>query len=159
MVHHGRHTDGHEGPVVVFLIGMRVNRWRAVTTWWPALAAMPRMLRELGQDPGAGLLGYRTVLGAGGPMVVQYWRDLDSLIGYAHDVDGAHRPAWRAFHERARRSRGAVGVWHETYVVPAGGHETVYNDMPVSGLAAAMRHHPVRPRTETARGRLARVAG
>lgn len=154
-IHRGRFTDGHPDGVVVFLIGLRINRWWSLRHWWPAFVAMPRMLRELDATPGSGLLGYRLLLGAGGPTVVQYWRDLDALLAYATDVDREHRPAWRAFNERARRSAGAAGIWHETYAVPAGGHESMYVDMPVSGLAAATRHVPVAARGDRARDRLA----
>lgn len=156
--HSGRFTDGGREALVVFLIGMRVNRWRAVRAWWPTMTAMPRMLRELSQDPRSGLLGYRLLIGAGGPYVVQYWRDLDALLAYAHDPEQQHRPAWRDFNTRARESHGAVGIWHETYAVPAGAHESMYVDMPVTGLAAATSHVPVGRRTDTARDRLIRAA-
>lgn len=154
-IRRGRHTDGHEGGLVVFLIGMRVNRWRAVRAWWRPFTAMPRMLRELGAEPGSGLLGHRMLLGADGPVVVQYWRSAADLIAYAQDPRGEHRSAWREFHERARRSGGAVGIWHETYQVAPGAHESVYVDLPVSGLAAATSHVPVAMRGESARARLA----
>ena len=134
-----RWTHQDDGTrVVVFLIGMRVNRWRRVRAWWPVLTAMPRMLRELYADPASGLLGHRLLLGAGGPVVVQYWRDRDSLFAYARDPGRQHRPAWQRFNAAARTSGGAVGIWHETFDVPAGGSESIYVDMPVSGLAAAL---------------------
>jgi hypothetical protein len=155
----GRWTDGHDGEVVVFLIGMRVNRpWR-VDLWLPVFTAMPRMVAELSRDASRGFLGARTTVGAGGPLLVQYWRSADDLQAYAADPEGLHRPAWTAFHRRARTARGAVGIWHETYVVPAGAHETIYADMPPTGLAAAVGSVPVGRGTERARQRLARPAG
>jgi hypothetical protein len=42
----GRHTTD-VGDDVVVLIGMRINRPRQVRRWWPVLAAMPRMIKEL----------------------------------------------------------------------------------------------------------------
>lgn len=36
-----------------------------------------------------------------------------------------------------------VGIWHETYAVPAGGHESVYVGMPITGLAAATTSLPI----------------
>lgn len=157
-IERGRFTDGHDGEVVVFLIGMRVNRWWALRSWWPAFAAMPRMLRELAADPGSGLLGHRMLLGAGGPLVVQYWSSLESLLAYAHDPRAEHRPAWRAFNEQARRSGGAVGIWHETYRVAPGAHETMYVDLPPGGLAAATSRVPAGQRGHSARERLSRAA-
>jgi hypothetical protein len=130
------HRDDGTG-VVVFLIGMRVNRWRRVRAWWPVFTAMPRMLRELYADPASGLLGHRMTLSADGPLVVQYWRDREHLTAYARDPGRGHRPAWQRFNASARASEGAVGIWHETFDVPAGASESIYVDMPLRGLAAA----------------------
>ena len=159
-----RTTHGHHGEIVVFLIGMRVRRWWRPDQWLPTLAAMGPMLTELyaakaafergdGADPG--FLGARSFVGAGGPMVVQYWRSTEHLYAYASDPEAKHRPAWRAFNARARRVPGAVGVWHETYAVPARGHESIYVDMPVVGLAEATSSVPVGRRGERAPERLA----
>jgi Domain of unknown function (DUF4188) len=131
-----RHSDDGTG-VVVFLIGMRVNRWQRVRAWWPVFTAMPRMLGELYADPASGLLAHRLTLSADGPLVVQYWRDRESLMAYARDPGKGHRPAWQRFNAAARASGGAVGIWHETYEVPSGASESVYVDMPLRGLAAA----------------------
>ena len=139
----GRRTHAHDGGIVVFLVGMRVNRpWRP-DLWGPVFVAMPRMLAELQREPARGLLGAQLLLGGGGPLVVQHWRSTADLHAYAADPAGEHRPAWTAFNRRARAARGAVGIWHETYAVPAGGHESVYVDMPVTGLAAATSAAPV----------------
>jgi hypothetical protein len=149
----GRRTHAHTGDLTVFLIGMRINRpWRP-DAWLPVLAAMPRMLAELARDPDSGFLGARTVLGPGGPTVVQYWRRPEDVYRYARDRDRAHRPAWAVFHRRARRVPGAVGVWHETYEVARA--ETVYVDVPDVGLAAVGGSRPVTGRTDTAAQRLA----
>lgn len=138
----GRWTHQHDGDVVVFLIGMRVNQWWRLRQWWPVFVAMPRMLRELYDDPGSGLLGHRLLIGAGGPVVVQYWSDAERLVAYARAADRKHRPAWQRFNAGARTADGAVGIWHETYVVPAGSHESIYVATPVAGLAAATASVP-----------------
>jgi hypothetical protein len=120
---------------VVFMIGMRINRLRAVKEWWPVAAAMPKMLRELAQDPELGLLGARGLYDPPrGITMIQYWRSTEALQAFASDPNHTHRPAWTAFF-RAAYKGGAVGVWHETYVL--GGHESVYVNMPVFGLGAA----------------------
>src|SRR4051812_29840129 len=104
----GRMTHEHDGELVVFLIGMRINRpWRP-DLWLPVFGAMPKMLAELSRDPESGLLGYRLVLGAGGPTVVQYWSAVDKLYAYASQPDAEPRPAWTAFNQRARRAPGTV---------------------------------------------------
>jgi len=137
MARTGRWTHDDAEGVVVFLIGMKVNRWRSVRAWWPVFSAMPRMLGELSADPDSGLLGHQMLIGRGGPLVVQYWRDREHLLAYSRDPDHLHRPAWQRFNAAARASDGAVGIWHETYDVPAGGTESVYVDVPVMGLAEA----------------------
>jgi hypothetical protein len=148
----GRMTHDYDGDLVVFLIGMRINSpWRP-DLWLPVFFAMPAMLAELSKDKDSGLLGYRLTFGAGGPLLVQYWNSHEKLYGYASDRNAAHRPAWAAFNRRARKAPGAVGIWHETYVVERA--ETIYAGMPVSGLAAATSLVPVARRGETAAERL-----
>ncbi|WP_019355789.1 DUF4188 domain-containing protein [Streptomyces sp. AA1529] len=159
-VQHGRRTSGTEGGVTVFLIGMRINRFRALRHWLPVFTAMPRMLRELRADAAAGLLASRVV--TSGPRefaVIQYWESTDKLLAYAADSTRAHRPAWAAFNRRAREGRGAVGSWHETYAVPAGAHESIYFDMPLYGLAAAHGSAPVTPQRDRAAQRLSSASG
>ncbi|UNO39746.1 DUF4188 domain-containing protein [Streptomyces sp. MST-110588] len=152
----GRVTAAAEGEVVVFLIGMRINALWAVHRWLPVLAAMPRMLRELRRDPAAGLRGIRPL---GGGLrafgVVQYWESREKLLAYAADRDKEHRPAWTEFNRRARDGRGRVGIWHETFAVPAGAYESIYVAMPPSGLGRAYGTVPVGRRGERAADRLA----
>lgn len=156
----GRRTADADGEVVVFLVGMRINRFRAVRGWLPALRAMPRMLRELTADPDSGMLGYRFVLR--GPRefaVLQYWSSARELLAYATAADREHRPAWTEFNRRARNGKGEVGIWHETYAVPAGGYENIYVDMPERGLGAAHGTVPVGRRGDRAAARLATHTG
>lgn len=154
----GKWTHDLDGGVVVFLVGMRINKPLRVRGWLPAFRAMPRMLRELQADPSSGFLGAtQALVRGGGLMVVTYWRDMESLIAYAHAQDHEHRPAWAAFNRAARDAGGAAGIWHETYVVPKGAHESLYVDMPTQGIVAATTPQQVTPRRESARSRMARV--
>jgi hypothetical protein len=41
-----------EADVVVFLIGMRINKLWKFWKWLPVVSAMPRMLKELAATPG-----------------------------------------------------------------------------------------------------------
>lgn len=66
----GRWTAQTDGDVVVFLIGMRINDWRAVRQWWPVFTAMPKMLREQAADNDSGMLGYRLLFAGPG---VRWW--------------------------------------------------------------------------------------
>lgn len=152
----GRMTHHHEGELVVFLIGMRINRiWRP-DKWIPTALAMGPMIAELSRDPDSGLLGWRMSLGLRGPILVQYWSSHDKLYAYAGDAAQHHRPAWLAYYRRARKAAGAVGVWHETYAVARA--ESMYVAMPREGLAAATAHVPVTRDTTAARARYAEGA-
>jgi Domain of unknown function (DUF4188) len=137
-----RRTVHVKGPVAVFLIGLRINRWYRPDAWFPALAAMGPMLAELYADPASGFLGHRTTLTAGGPMLVQYWRTAEDVNRYARADDHRHRPAWSAFYARARKAPGAVGLWHELYDVAPGAAHATYVDMPVLGLDHAIPQVP-----------------
>ncbi|HEX6875944.1 MAG TPA: DUF4188 domain-containing protein [Nocardioidaceae bacterium] len=134
---------------VVFVIGMRINRWRRVRSWMPVFVAMPKMLRELQDRPGSGLLGARTYWSGRVFLVVQYWASVEALGRYARDAGQSHQPAWVAFN-RAAAGSGDVGIFHETYEVPRAGVESLYGNMPEFGLAAA---HASIPRARTRRSR------
>ncbi|MFF1377986.1 DUF4188 domain-containing protein [Streptomyces sp. NPDC058308] len=154
----GRMTAEGEGEVIVFHIGMRINNFRAVRSWWPLFRAMPRMLRELSQDKESGMLGYQLLIGAPRLLyVVQYWESQEKLLAYSTNRDKKHRPAWAAFNRRLKEGRGKVGFWHETFVVPAGAHEAVYINMPRFGLGEATGVIPVGRRGDRAAERLRTV--
>ncbi len=128
-----RMTHNHDGELVVFLIGMRINKaWRP-DLWLPVFAAMPGMLAELSRDPDSGLLGYR-------------WSSTHEVPGWSSTgartrsstrtraaSEASHRPAWTRFNQTARKAPGAVGIWHETFVVDRA--ESIYVGMPAGGLA------------------------
>lgn len=152
-VQRGRWTADIEGDFVVFLIGMRVHRLRAVSRWLPTFRAMPRMLRELEADEHSGLLGHWNYFGLRSVMLVQYWRSLEHLQRYAHDADREHRPAWLRFFRESYRN-ASVGIWHETYLVTAGSYECIYANMPAFGLGRAAELVPVSKLGEQAAERI-----
>jgi hypothetical protein len=151
----GRQTASYGDDLVVFLIGMRVNRWRAVRHWPRIFRAMNPMLGELLSDPASGLLGFRVMFGWRQVSLVQYWRDSASLQSFAGDPARSHRPAWLDFFRSAFAS-GSVGFWHETYVVPAGAYESIYGNMPRTGLGAVAGVVPVAQRGDSFGERLSR---
>jgi hypothetical protein len=153
-----RMTANIEGDFVVFLIGMRVNRWWKFWKWGPVAAAMPRMLIELGRHPELGLLHARSVFGFPNTLVIQYWRSFEQLHAYATDKTLEHLPAWRDFN-RAVASNGDVGIWHETYLIKDGQYECVYGNMPLWGLAAASEVVPAEGPRKSAKGRLRKTDG
>ena len=147
-----RLTAPLDGAFVLVLIGMRINRPLRVDRWWPVASAMPRMVRELLQAPQLGLLHAESWFGRT-TLMVQYWRTLDQLLAYAHDKQAEHLPAWRDFN-RAIGTDGTVGIWHETYLVAPGRHESVYVNMPPFGLARAGEGVPATGERATAARRL-----
>lgn len=149
----GRQTAAYDGDLVVFLIGFRVNKLRAWRQWLPVSKAMGPMLRELMADPDSGLLGFRTFPNLRGVTMVQYWESAEKLQAFANDPGRTHRPAWTNFFKYAYQGNN-VGIWHETYVVPAGHTETIYGNMPLTGLGKIAGVIPVNRRGDTAAERL-----
>ncbi len=148
----GRMTHDYDGELVVFHIGMQINRWWRPDLWMPVFGAMPRMLRELSMDPRSGFLGYELLLGSGGPYVVQYWSSIDKLYAYASSPSQEHRPAWSSFNRMARRAPGAVGIWHETFLVERA--ESIYVSTKPMGLPKATQVIPVSSAHDRAKARL-----
>lgn len=149
--------------IAVFHIGMTIHQLHRPDLWGPVFVAMPRMLAELhraraaherGEGEDLGFLHAESMFGATGPWVVQYWKSVEHLYAYARMTEKAHLPAWQRFNQAARRNPGAVGIWHETYDVPASGVETLYGNGAEVGLAKAVGTVPLLSRGKSARSRL-----
>jgi hypothetical protein len=110
-------------------------------------------LRELAEHPELGLLSSEAWFGRT-TIMVSYWRSTEHLLAYAKMRSAAHLPAWRAFNEFIG-ANGDVGIWHETYRVPAGNYESVYVNMPSFGLGSACTLRPATGARATAAARLA----
>ena len=151
-----RLTVRRDEGFVVFLIGARANAWWNIPIVWAVGAAMARMMRELIADPDSGLLSYESY-GGRTTLMVQYWRSVDDLLRYARDREREHVPAWRAWMRRWGLG-GAMGIWHETYVVEPGSHECVYHHMPPFGLGKVGPLVPAEGELKTAAKRLGRSA-
>jgi hypothetical protein len=158
-----RVTHAYEGPLALFLIGLRVHKpWR-LGILRQAGGAMPRMIAELeanraaaerGEAEHLGYLGSRTVLDLRGPTVIQWWRSTQDIHAYANAATREHRPAWVEFYRAAKADPTAVTIWHETYAVEPGGVESLYGGPGAFGLASLAGSVPVGRRGETARERL-----
>lgn len=158
-----RVTHAYEGDLVLFMVGLRIHQpWRLGVVG-RTFAAMPRMVSELernrdaaerGEADDLGFLNARLVLDGMHPTVLQYWRSTEHLYRYAADPDLRHRPAWKAFYGWAAKAPAAVTIWHETYAVPAGGHESIYAGPARFGLAALDGVVPIGRRGEHARERM-----
>jgi len=156
-IHAGRFTARTDKPVVLFLIGMRINNFLALGDILFMSKAMPAMLKELSASKDSGLLWYRQHLSPPYISVQQYWESFDKLLAYAHDKDGHHFPMWAQFNRRIMNSRN-IGIWHETYLIEPGKYECVYGNMPLFGLAAATSHVPAEGRLAGAKERFSAPA-
>jgi hypothetical protein len=136
----GRYTAEVDGDFVVFLIGMRINKPWLPWRWWRTFRSMTPMLKSLRASPEKGLLAaYPTLVPGVGPTVIQYWRSVGHLDRFAKDAADKHSPMQRWFNTKIGYD-GAVGIWHETYIVRAGDYEAIYGNMPRIGLAAGSEH-------------------
>ena len=151
-IHPGRFTAELDEPVVLFLIGTRINRLSSLLRFRWFLKTMPDMLKELSADSQSGLLWYRTYLSWPYITVQQYWKSFDNLLAYSSDKSKSHMPAWGRY-MRELMNDGTFGIWHETYLIEPGRFECVYGNMPVFGLAAAGAHVPAEGRLATAKDR------
>jgi len=149
-----RMTVKIDGDFVVFIIGMRINRFWKFHKWIPVASVMPKMIKELSGKPESGFLGFQ-IFGGIPPVIVQYWRSFEHLEAYAKDRNGQHYPAWKAFNLKIK-SNGDVGIWHETYKVNAGNYECIYNNMPKYGLGKIGEMIPATGRKEHAADRISK---
>ena len=140
-----------DGEVVVFLIGLRINKPWKLHKWLPVALAMPKMLKELQAHPESGFLGHNGF----GSVIVQYWRSFEHLEAYARNKEMNHWPAWTEFNRRVGASRSDVGIWHETYLIKPGQYEAAYSGVPPTGLGKAGKLVPATGNLEAARSRLA----
>lgn len=152
-----RLTGRIEGEFVLFLIGMRVNRWWKIGQWLRVVLAMAGMQRELASDPGLGFLGAEQWLGRT-TLMVSYCRSMEDLMRYATSKTGKHLPAWRSFNQTVGTS-GDVGIWHETYRSRPGDYENVYVTCPPSGWRRQERPSKRPARTRVRRAACARGRG
>ena len=154
-VHLGRFTAGQQGPITIFLIGMRINKFHRIDKWLPVARAMRPMIAELAARPESGFLGGETLhSGLRTLLFLQYWRSFDHLEAFATDRNQSHLPAWKAFYRKANDGQ-AVGIFHETYCVEPGGFETVYGNMPPFGLGKVTGLVPAEGARNKARARMA----
>lgn len=149
MIHGGRFSASIAGDFVVFLIGARINAWWKPWSWLPVARAMGRMQAEIAGHPEIGCLAIENFNGRT-TCSIQYWRSYEHLESFARSDQWSHLSAWRDFN-RLIRDNGDVGIWHETYRVVAGGHEAIYGNMPVFGLAKAGSHARISRSSTSAR--------
>ena len=150
----GRYTVDNTEDMVVFIIGMRINRRLAVHKWLPVFTAMPEMIRELYTNKEElGFLSMESYFGLKTTTMIQYWRSVEELLAYAKHEK--HMTAWKRFNQKVGHN-SAVGIYHETYQISKGKYESIYGNMPLYGLGKASkdRHIPITENKNSAIKRL-----
>ena len=136
-------------------LGLVVRKLRAL----PFAARIGRAIHRSASEAiasGAGLLASeRFQAGWGHFGVLQYWSSFDALDAWSHRPP--HSEWWREAVDRMRK-RADFGIYHETYLVPRAGVESIYLNCPKVGLSAfGITGEAVGPST-TSRDRLGRRA-
>lgn len=148
----GRYTTENDRDLVVFLIGMRINRYFAIHKWLPVFAAMPPMIKELyTHKDELGFLSLESFFGLKTTVMIQYWRSMEDLLAYAREEK--HLTAWRDFNRKVGDNK-AVGIYHESYQIKENNYESVYGNMPRHGLSRALSQVPITNKSNGAKKRL-----
>lgn len=148
----GRYTIDNTEDIVVFIIGMRVNKRLAIQKWLPVFAAMPGMIKELYMNKEElGFLSMESYFGLRTTTMIQYWRSTEDLLAYAKNEK--HLTAWKNFNQKVGNN-DAVGIYHETFQINKGNYESIYANMPHYGLGKALNHIPVTVEQNSASKRL-----
>jgi len=146
-----RMTARIKGDFVVFIIGMRINKFWKVHKWMPVVLAMPKMINELSKKPESGFLGFQN-FGGIPPVMIQYWKSFEHLAAYAKDKEGIHFPEWKEFNKKIKP--GDVGIWHETCIIKDGMYENIYNNMPPFAMGKIGKLIPADGTMSSAHGRI-----
>lgn len=148
----GRYTTENDEDIVVFIIGMRINKWLSVHKWFPVITAMPPMIKELYRyKDELGFLSMESFYGLKTTVMIQYWRSMEDLLAYAREEN--HLTAWRDFNRKVGNN-SAVGIYHESYQINKQNYESVYSNMPLYGLAKARPQIPITNELNGAKKRL-----
>jgi len=115
-IFNGRYAAKTDQPFVVFLIGMRINKWWRFDKWMPVANAMGPMLTTLFTHPEKGFMHGEFYWNFTGPVTIQYWRSFEELEQFARNPSEPNLEAWKKFNQ-AVGTDGIVGIWHETYLV------------------------------------------
>ena len=137
-------------------LGLVVRKLRGL----PFAMRMARAIDRAGAEAlgsGAGLLrSERFRAGWDHFGVLQYWMSFEDLERWSHRPP--HSDWWREALDRMRQ-RGDFGVYHETFLVPKEGVESIYLNCPPVGLAAFGVTGEAVGRSTTSRDRLGRRGG
>ena len=99
------------------------------------------------------LASERWTAGWGHMVIFQYWASYDQLEAWSHRAP--HSEWWQKANERMR-TKADFAVYHESYIVPRTGVESIYLNCPIIGLASFGKTGSAEGEMTTARDRLGR---
>lgn len=120
--------DDDDGSFVVFLIGARPNR--NIDSFFKFMGdSMEAMITELEDNDTLGYIGSESFVGTTGTLIVQWWKDVESLNAWASSTMRSHHGPWAKLAKMGMKSTD-YGFWHETYKVEARNYESIYVNCP-----------------------------
>lgn len=152
----GRYTAEFKDTIIVFVIGMRVNRLFALHKWLLPTFNTLRLWIHVKTNPPKGYLYGYLYLYCRGIGMMQYWHDFTALETFSHDKNQPHYKAWSQLALQTESDK-TFGYWHETYEINPNRTEAIYGSMPRFGLAAASNHEQLKIREDSARSRLEKL--
>ena len=124
---------------------------------WPFLFKMGRAIKASTNQPEAvsgGLLhSERMFVSLRHVVILQYWASFDQMEAWSHAEP--HAEWWRGANARMR-TKGDFAIYHESYVVPRAGIESIYLNSPKVGLAVFGITSAAEGKMTTSRDRLGR---
>lgn len=136
-------TDGSfsaSREIVVFLIGTRINHplgllapgWREMAPFFPKMVEqLEANAEEFGFLGMTSWLNWSTRKAQSEILQIGYFKNIDGLHAFAHSK--LHREGW-AWYEKHSKQYPHLGIFHETYAVPAGNWEAIYKNHHLGGL-------------------------
>lgn len=135
-------------------LGIQVRGLRALFHAYRLAGAIDRAAGEAIRNQTGLLHSERWISGRSQFGVLQYWASFDALETWSHSPP--HSEWWRAALERMR-TRGDLGIFHETYLVPRDQIESIYLGCQPVGLSTfGVPHEPMGTMT-TSRTRLGKA--
>ena len=139
-VYAGQYAAAIDKPVIVTLIGFRINKLWAIHHWLPFFVRFVTLKNYSMRRHKTSVLLSKTWFAWREIMLLQYWSSLDSLEEFAQSNAKPHIKSWRDYNKKIAK-HGSFGIWHEMYYIEPDCHESVYNNMPRTSLARATKHH------------------
>lgn len=153
----GRRTARTDEEFVVFIMGMRINRWWMIHCWRPVILAMTGMTHEFVQQPKRGWLGSKAWFERAVAIIQHLW-PFDAPATYTKAQDRSHVPTLAGFNRKIGND-GTIGICNETYRIAPGWCGNVFANMPAFLLGNCTTLKQAKGEFATAAGQMGRLVG